>query len=179
MIGAGTLRAERLSLGLDENARSSRPQPLAVILTTIGDDVPLERNLIVPQGQTILVIAGSTMPESNAERLRAKARVLRVPSPSNGRPDLKETLWTLKREHAVERLLVEGGPTLGRALISAGLADELFLTIAPKLIGGSAPESRTLLDATLQTPQDLRLLSIHLAADEVFLRYAIQGASPR
>ena len=179
MIGAGTLRAERLSLGLDENARSGgRPQPLAVILTTSGEDLPLEGNLLLQKGQKLLVIASSTMPQSNAERLRARAtRVVVVPSSSNGQPDLREVLQTLKREYAVERLLVEGGPTLGLALISAGFADELFLTVAPKLIGGTAPAARTLLDATLETPQNLRLLSVHLAADELFLRYAIQGTA--
>jgi len=177
MIGAGTLRAERLSLGLDETARSGRLQPLAIILTTTGEDVPLESNLILHEDQKLLVVAGTTIHETNAERLRARASVLRITSTPNGCPDLEETLRALKREHAVERLLVEGGPTLGLALISAGLADELFLTIAPKLIGGTTPEARTLLDATLQTPQDLRLLSIHIAADELFLRYAITHAS--
>ena len=37
------------------------------------------------------------------------------------------------------RVLCEGGPTLNAALFEAGLVDELFLTIAPKLIGGDDP----------------------------------------
>ena len=53
MVGAGTLRAERLTLGLDARAG---PQPLAVIATTSGA-IPLEANLIVKEGQRVLVMA--------------------------------------------------------------------------------------------------------------------------
>ena len=37
------------------------------------------------------------------------------------------------------RVLAEGGPSLLGSLIEAGLLDELCLTIAPLLVGGSAP----------------------------------------
>ena len=35
------------------------------------------------------------------------------------------------RARGIERLLCEGGPTLNRALLAAGLLDELFLTLSP------------------------------------------------
>ena len=49
------------------------------------------------------------------------------------------TLLRSLREEGVRALLCEGGPTLHGALQAAGLVDELFLTIAPKLAGGEAP----------------------------------------
>jgi 5-amino-6-(5-phosphoribosylamino)uracil reductase len=175
MVGADTLRAERLSLGLDKSSQGV--QPLGVILTTLGD-VPLERNLIFHEDQTILVISSSAIPEERAEALGHKARVLRIAATVAGRPDLSKTLQTLKRDYAVERLLVEGGPTLNRALISAGLVDEIFLTVAPKLLGnGVADEPRTILAGELLATVDLHLLSVHLAADELFLRYVISSST--
>ncbi len=175
MVGANTLRAERLSLGLDdETSPDSEPlaQPLGVILTTTGD-VPLQTNLVFHESQTVLVVASGEIPEHRAEALSARARVLRVTATSDGHPDLSKTLQVLKQDYAVERLLVEGGPTLNRALISAGLVDELFLTLAPKLLGSITTDARTILGGTLPAPEDLRILSAHLAADELFLHYAI------
>ena len=169
MVGSNTLRAEKLSLGLDD---VSRGQPLAVILAASGE-VPLRANLLANEEQAVLVVVCDEIPDERAEALRAEATVLRIEAASDGRPDLLKTLQALKRDYAVERLLVEGGPTLNRALISAGLADELFLTLAPKLLGNPAAEAPTLLTGDLPTPQALSLVSVHLVADELFLRYSI------
>ena len=171
MVGADTLRAERLSLGLDKSSQGA--QPLGIMLTTLGD-VPLESNLIFHEGQTVLVISSDAISEERAEALGQKAKVLRIAPARDGRPDLSKTLQTLKRDYAVERLLVEGGPTLNRALISAKLVDEIFLTLAPKLLGADAiPETGTILRGALPATVDLHLLSAHLAGDELFLRYSV------
>ena len=42
------------------------------------------------------------------------------------------------REHGMRSVLCEGGPTLNSFLLAAGLVDELFLTLNPKLLGGAA-----------------------------------------
>jgi 2,5-diamino-6-(ribosylamino)-4(3H)-pyrimidinone 5'-phosphate reductase len=170
MIGAGTLRAERLSLGLDD---PSGRQPLAVIATKTGD-VPLESNLIVREHQEVLVITTQDAPKNLDDRLRESARVLRVPATPSGAINLGEALEVLRARHSVEVLLVEGGPSLNHALIAQDLADELFLTLAPKLLGGTSYE---LLDGPALAPIDAKLLSAHLAGSELFLRYALSKGS--
>ena len=60
-------------------------------------------------------------------------------------------------------------------MIEEGLADELFLTIAPKLLLG--PESSILSGGSDEpdgVPLDLTLLSAHSADDELFLRYRLK-----
>jgi 2,5-diamino-6-(ribosylamino)-4(3H)-pyrimidinone 5'-phosphate reductase len=170
MIGAGTLRAEKLSLGLDEPADGR--QPLAIIVSQTGD-VALESNLIVGEHQEVVVITTHDAPENLEDRLRESARVLRVPATPSGAMNLGEALEVLKSKYAVELLLVEGGPSLNHSLISSSLADELFLTLAPKLLGGGSNESLTLLDGPTLTPVDTKLLSAHSAGSELLLRYAL------
>ncbi len=68
MIGAGTLRAEKLSLGLD--GPDGLPQPLAIIVTDSGE-VPLDEHLIVEEGQEVLILLSDAAP---AEGCRTAAR---------------------------------------------------------------------------------------------------------
>jgi riboflavin-specific deaminase-like protein len=175
MIGAGTLRAERLSLGLDEP--TEEPQPLAVVATRSGD-VPLEQNLILGERQSLLVITAQELPEYLRGQLGVRARVVPVPANSSGAVDLGAALIILKSEYGVELLLVEGGPSLNHALVSANLADELFLTLAPKLLGGTPDKSLASLDGPTLGPRDINLLSAHLAGNELFLRYALYPLEP-
>ncbi len=165
MVGAGTLRAERLTLGLDDPAW---PQPLAVIATGSGD-LPLESNLIANEGQEVLVIS-----REQATVRPGDHRVLRLPADGSGNIDLPAALGALKAEQAVDLLLVEGGPRLNYSLISQNLADELFLTLAPKLVGGTPRESLSILDGPILAARDIKLLSAHLAGDELFLRYRLR-----
>jgi 2,5-diamino-6-(ribosylamino)-4(3H)-pyrimidinone 5'-phosphate reductase len=110
--------------------------------------------------------------------------VIRTPANSTGAVDLEEALRVLKAERGVESIVVEGGPGLNHALISRNLVDELFLTVAPELLGGTAAQTLTLLRGPTLAARDrptLELMSIHLAEDELFLRYSltrtIQGAA--
>lgn len=170
MIGASTLRAERLSLGLDEFSG----HPLAVIVTKSGD-VPIESNLITGERQEVLVIAAEDAPEPDVKRLGARASVLRLSATSSGGAiSLEEALKALQATRGVDLLLVEGGPSLNYSLISQGLADELFLTVAPRLLGGLRSEAPALLEgpefSSSGSPRS-ELVSIHLSDDELYLRY--------
>ncbi|MBA2713842.1 MAG: dihydrofolate reductase family protein [Rubrobacteraceae bacterium] len=169
IIGGGTLRAERLSLGLD--AEDPRARPLAIILTNTGE-VPLARNLILDERQRVLVLLAEGAAKGAEWRIGDIAEVRRIPTTS-GVIDLAQALKTLKSDYNVSRLLVEGGPTLNHALISSNLADELFLTLAPTLLGKSTPDKPPTASGTIVEPRNLRLLSAYLQADELFLRYAL------
>ena len=185
MIGAGTLRAEKLTLAVPENlarareTRGLKPQPLAVIATTTGD-VPLRANLLDLSADNLLVFASLEVPHHRLAVLSSHAFVEIVPDETaapGARLDLKRALETLKERYAVDTLLVEGGPALNHSLVSLGLADELFLTLAPKILGGERPGTLTVLEGPSLPPQRTgpKLISVHLSAgNELFLRYALR-----
>ena len=189
MIGAGTLRAEKLTLAVPEDrtrARESRglkPQPLGVVATVSGD-LPLEKNLLAFSPENLLIFASSETPQERLVTLSSRAAVEIVAeetSKPGGRLDLEEALRTLKERYGVNVLLVEGGTALNHALVSSGLADELFLTLAPKLLGGEGPGALTILEGpTLAPPKtEPELISIHLSGEELFLRYALHALRPQ
>lgn len=73
-------------------------------------------------------------------------------------------------------ILVEGGPTLLGSLLKENLMDELFLTIAPKIVGSESGATLTLVEGYLSPPQEikrLKLISVEQIEDEVFLRYSL------
>jgi 2,5-diamino-6-(ribosylamino)-4(3H)-pyrimidinone 5'-phosphate reductase len=177
MIGAGTLRAEKLRLDVPEDiarargAHGLKPQPLAVIVTESGD-LPLETNLIHSSPDNLLIFVSPDTPE---ERIAAFSTHASVEVASE-----KDPVWVLealKERHAVDVLLVEGGPTLNHALIRCGLADELFLTLAPKLFGSERPGALAILEGPALPPRrspEPELISAHLSGNELFLRYSLR-----
>jgi len=52
--------------------------------------------------------------------------------------DLPLLMTALSEEFGVRRLLVEGGGTVHRSMIAAGLYDELHLILCPFVIGGAS-----------------------------------------
>jgi riboflavin biosynthesis pyrimidine reductase len=82
------------------------------------------------------------------------------------------------RARGFERTLTEGGPRLMASMLAAGVVEELFVTISPKLIGGG-PGRPPLTDGAedLDLAAHERLLSARRAGDYLLLRYAL--ASPR
>ena len=115
-----------------------------------------------------VMIGAGTM---RAERYSGlEKRLVVVESGPDGRVDLTALLRSL-REEGVRALLCEGGPTLHGALQTAGLVDELFLTIAPKLVGGEAP--RIVEGAALPETTDLELAWLLEHEGELFARYRI------
>ena len=94
-------------------------------------------------------------------------RLVVVESGPEGRADLPALLRSL-REEGVRAVLCEGGPRLHASLWSAGLVDELFLTIAPKLTGGGAPR---ILEGELPGIEQLELAWLLEREGELFARY--------
>ena len=144
MTGSGTILADdpRLDVRLPEATR----QPLRVVLDSQLRISPAAR-IVAPPGK--LLVLCTTDDDGRAEALRAAgADVVRVAA-ADGGVDLVAAL-ALLAEREVNELLVECGAGLAGALLSAGLADELLLYLAPALLG---PESRRLVD--LPTPRSM------------------------
>jgi riboflavin-specific deaminase-like protein len=179
MAGAGTVRVERYGRIIREQAaRETRAQaglpaePLACIVSgrlALDPDTPLlaEREARV----VILTSSAASLPAT-------AAHVEYVRAERDGALDLRAALHELRERFGVRTLLCEGGPHLNAQLLLAGLVDELFLSLAPKLAGGedgTGEALRIVAGAAFPQPVDLELLGVLESESHLFLRYAVRG----
>jgi riboflavin-specific deaminase-like protein len=170
LVGAGTLRTERYGRLVRDPARREQrdgaglePDPLAIVVSgslALPPDLPLLQD---PEQRVVVVTASDGVIEGCA----AQVEYLRS-SPV----DLAMALAGVHAEHGVRSILCEGGPHLNASLLAAGLLDELFLTLVPKLAGAAG--SLTIADdAPLAEPLALELIWLLECEGELFARYAV------
>ena len=168
MIGAGTMRAERygrLVISQEKRERRERiglPHDPLMVIVSGRLDLPWDAPLFTAGGGRVLVFTSS---EAEPPETATSLRVVR----HEGRVDLGAALRHLRHERGVRALLCEGGPRLHGELEAAGLVDDLFLTIAPKLAGGEAPR---LIEGELPAVAPLALTWLLEQDGELFARYS-------
>ncbi|MBI3967510.1 MAG: dihydrofolate reductase family protein [Chloroflexi bacterium] len=178
--GAGTLRREHVNPTVPPALEARRvalgltPQPVGVLMSG-SLDVPSQKWYFQARpGYQAVVFTGR---QGDPERARALAQHARVIVAGDEEPEFTRVLEILRTDFGARRVLVEGGPRLNQSLLSAGLADELFVTLAPKLLGGPAlslVEGDSLLAGA---PVQLDLVSALHHESELFLRYRIRSVS--
>lgn len=76
----------------------------------------------------------------------------------------------------IRRVFVEGGPTVASAVIAAGLADEILIYIAPRLIGGPGLAIGNLGVRTIGDAPELSILSVEQLGDDLLVTARPKGA---
>jgi 2,5-diamino-6-(ribosylamino)-4(3H)-pyrimidinone 5'-phosphate reductase len=112
---------------------NSRPQALGAVITASGD-LPLDARFFTSREFEAVIFVSRSAPAERIERIRATGRTVHLIS--EGDQGVADAVRILHDQYGVRRLLCEGGATINAALIHQNLADELFLTIAPKIAGG-------------------------------------------
>ena len=130
LIGAGTLRSDDplLTVRLSEGRNPTR-----VVLTASGD-LPLGARLFADIAEAPVVVLAERLAGPDEEALAAAGvQVERFQG------DLSAALRRLAAQGLLD-VLLEGGPTLAAALLTAGLVDRLAVFVTPLLAGRGAPD---------------------------------------
>jgi 2,5-diamino-6-(ribosylamino)-4(3H)-pyrimidinone 5'-phosphate reductase len=150
----------------------SEPQPLGMVISNSGNLPSDHRFWDAGKDLRIALLSESANPEA---WLDEKAQIFRFPvQEQNHQIDLKQLLRMLFEQLRVKRLLVEGGVTLNYEFISQGLADEIFLTLSPHVVGGVQNISIIGGEGYGMGGGDLpkmKLRSLYHHDSELFLRY--------
>jgi riboflavin biosynthesis pyrimidine reductase len=166
MIGAGTMRVERYGRIISDPEKRARRESLGLpgdpLMVLVGSlDLPWDAELFTDGGGRVVVFTGA---EGDPPETATPVEVIREPG---GRVEMATALRRLRADHGVRGLLCEGGPRLHSQLQAGGLADELFLTIAPKLVGAGA----TILEGALPEVAELDLVWLLQEGSELLARY--------
>ena len=87
--------------------------------------------------------------------------------------DFTRIVEILTKEYDVKQLLIEGGGQVNFAAFKAGIVNEVFLTLSPKIAGGNI---QTMVEGTgfdFDSLVELELLNFQTVASEVFLHYRV------
>lgn len=177
MASAKTISSDNMTMGLPaEELRAVRvekgmtPYPTRVLLTNSGHISP-DLRLFTKTFSPIVIFSTEQMPAELRALLAEKATLHLHPGKQ---VDLHDMLRTLRKEHGIKRLVCEGGAQIFRALIEAGLIDELNLTITPRIFGGKgAPTLTGLAGEYLRASTRLQLREFSPVEGECFLRYTV------
>jgi 5-amino-6-(5-phosphoribosylamino)uracil reductase len=188
LVGAQTIRRDNPGLLVRSAARRERRaslgltrSPQKVTVTGSGRLDPQSR-FFAEADSLPLVYAGAGAPGDLPAKLAAVATVLSVPAPpvpglpvprsvAIGSADLTWILADLAAR-GIQRLMVEGGSSVLGQFLSAGLADEFLLAVAPVLVGDVA--APRLLAGGRLTGR-LHLAAVAQVGDMAVLRYLPGG----
>jgi riboflavin biosynthesis pyrimidine reductase len=154
------------------------PQPTTVIVTGSGD-VRLGRRGV--DDPSVPVIFATTA--SGAQRLGDLELPphVGIESVGTGAKISPNELSTFLRRFRGQVVLCEGGPHLLGDLVAADVVDELFLTIAPQVMGREKGRLG-LVEGIGLAPEEARwhdLVSVKRAENYLFLRYRRRSSPPR
>lgn len=170
MAGAGTVREERYGRAVkDDSLRAKRqdeglePEPVTVVVSA-SMNLPGDLPLLQADGAPVIV---ATEAEHELDGVAADVTYLRTGT------DLPVLLGRLRADHGIRSVLCEGGPTLNAHLLSAGLVDELFLTLDPRLVGG-ADALTIAAGRQLPRPVEAELLTLLQGDEGLYFRWRLR-----
>lgn len=184
VIGAGTAAIDRdQTLGIPNArlraARRRRGQPEYPLRVVVSGRLrlPITLRLFRTPISPVLLVCASRAP---LRRQRNFARLGHVQVCGRKEVDLRRLVDHLASQYGVRTILCEGGPTLNDAFFRAGLVDELFITLIPRIVGGR--DAPTLVDGVgfprLKDAPRGRLVSCRKGTREWFLHYRFAPPVP-
>lgn len=169
LVGINTVLA-------DDPLLTPRPgmdkKPVRVVLDT-NLKIPLDCRLLDTAPKTpVLVVtseqAASKNPQSARQISQKGAELLTVPV-KQGMCDLAFVLEQLSGR-GISRLLVEGGPAVITSFLQANLADEVYIYIASKILGGKGDIEISQSMAKFTDGLDLHYVDIKKFGDDVRIK---------
>jgi diaminohydroxyphosphoribosylaminopyrimidine deaminase / 5-amino-6-(5-phosphoribosylamino)uracil reductase len=132
LTGVGTILAD--DPFLTDRSGLPRRRPLLRVILDSRLRLSLKSKIVASADEDLLVFTNASLKSPKARRLQnAGVELFRVPR-WQGKLDLNSVLQELGRREILN-VLLEAGPRLNGAALSANLVDRLFLFYAPKIAG--------------------------------------------
>jgi 2,5-diamino-6-(ribosylamino)-4(3H)-pyrimidinone 5'-phosphate reductase len=173
MVGRNCILLDDSRLTLRTEGRRN---PTRIVLDGLAE-IPSTARVLGREAQTIVAVT----PDAPSERTAAfRDRGADIVIGGRGRfVDLPHLMSELRNRFGIRRLLVEGGGTVHRSMIAAGLYDEIHLIVCPFVIGGSnsvTPVERSAFWPRGTIPR-YKLGSAEVWGDYLYVKYRTEAAS--
>jgi 5-amino-6-(5-phosphoribosylamino)uracil reductase len=163
LVRKASLRERRRTLGLGET-------PIKVTVTERADLDACSNFFVTGESEKLVYCASRSVPLAR-RRLGAVATVI-----DGGHPVVVPRLAEDLYDRGVRRLMVEGGGSVHTQFLTAGLADELHLVVAPFFVGTSRAHRFVGDGAFPWNPAHrAHLAETRQLGDVVLLRYALSS----
>lgn len=192
MVGAGTLRAEPEHVWTPEHIYPKAGPCWAELRSTFGKQPNLINAFVTASGDINLGSVVFRQPNVRCIVITAASGAAKIAGLRQANPDatfevlmtteggehhvnFPEMLRRLRTDFGVEHLLVEGGPQLMGDFLSQDRMDEIFLTIAPQVIGtdGARPTFAKGKPFTPATARWWQLVSVKGWGNYLYNRYRL------
>jgi 2,5-diamino-6-(ribosylamino)-4(3H)-pyrimidinone 5'-phosphate reductase len=130
MVGANTIRIDNSFLTVRLVPGKS---PLRVIPCSMAD-LPLDANVLGTDAPTAIAVCEEA-PQDRVEAIMRKGAHVIVAGKNH--VDLPLLMSILKKKFGVQKLMIEGGPTLNWHMLHDKLVDEIRLIHLPFIVGGA------------------------------------------
>lgn len=174
ICGGETIRRHPYYLGVSpelipfRKARGMASQPLTVIVTNSGN-LPYPAPLFEGAERPIILTS-----QASFQRVtQSLGPVAEVHAVGEQHVEVREALAFLREHYRISRLLLEGGPRLNYQFFKERAVDEVFLTIAPRLVGSVSDLTMVMGEDVLENLPRLELISHFQRDNELFLRYQV------
>ena len=136
MVGAGTVIADDPML----NCRLPQTKdPIRIVCDTTLR-IPLKSRVVQTAGKQKTIIATCCQDETKIREYQKYGCRIIVTEHADGKVDLKELMRQLGAA-GIESVLLEGGAMLNWSALEAGIVNEVYAYMAPKLFGGADAKS--------------------------------------
>lgn len=177
VVGAGTAIADNPALTVREGGPPAGRPPLRVLLDSAGR-VPARGPLFDASLAPTLVLTTWRAPERAVDAWRSTGAQVELVSDGPGGVDLGEMLGNLGGR-GVLQAMVEGGPTLHGALLTAGLGDRVVTYVAPALLGSRGRPGYGIAGPdTIAAAPRLTLAAVRRLGEDVRLDYDTPAPQP-
>ncbi|MDU5396321.1 MAG: bifunctional diaminohydroxyphosphoribosylaminopyrimidine deaminase/5-amino-6-(5-phosphoribosylamino)uracil reductase RibD [Negativicoccus succinicivorans] len=173
-VGINTVLADDPQLTVRDFPCSN--QPWRVIWDKMAR-LPLTATMVTQSPErTILFCTQEASPDRLEALRQQKVNVELLPYNAEGEPDIRAGVTLLLEKYAIQTVLLEGGATLIDAFLRAALLDEIYLYIAPLMIGGTTAKgiSAGVGIETLKNAPRYTLIDTQMFADDIRLHYEVK-----
>ncbi|MCK9581198.1 MAG: dihydrofolate reductase family protein [Methanoregula sp.] len=130
MVGANTIRIDNSFLTVRYVQGKS---PIRVIPCSMAD-IPLDANVLGPDAPTAIAVCEAA-PKERIEAIQKKGVSIIIAGKTH--VELPLLMKILKEKFGVNKLMIEGGPTLNWHMLQHRLVDEIRLIHLPFIVGGA------------------------------------------